>query len=139
MWQVQLLSKAVFDSQRVLARMLLTAGKYKLFWRKVGHKFSHPLGVNPKHQKYVKVVGQVSYISYGCVIDLYMASTWLVNMRADNMFMCSSVQCLLSTQHMARLLCMSADRICCKRCCVRLDWWLGMSECCDWCYNYQGC
>ena len=38
----------------------IVAGKCTLFWRKAGHKFSHPLGVKPEHQKYVRVVGQVS-------------------------------------------------------------------------------
>lgn len=52
-------------------RVLLSAGKCKLFWSKAVHKFSHPLGVKPKHQKYVRVVGQVSYsYGYGCIIDL---------------------------------------------------------------------
>ena len=36
------------------------ADKFRLFWRRAGHKFSHPLGVKPEHVKYVRVVGQVS-------------------------------------------------------------------------------
>lgn len=53
---------------------MYTAGKCRLFWKKAGHKFSHPLGVRPDHQKYVRAVGQVSYVSCGCIIQLLIAN-----------------------------------------------------------------
>ncbi|KAL0022300.1 hypothetical protein WJX79_007413 [Trebouxia sp. C0005] len=43
------------------------ADKCRLFWRKAGHKFSHPLGVKPQHVKYVRVVGQVGFVAKGVV------------------------------------------------------------------------
>lgn len=46
------------------------ADKCRLFWRKAGHKFSHPLGVKPQHVKYVRVVGQVGFVAKGVVYAL---------------------------------------------------------------------
>lgn len=43
------------------------ADKFRLFWRKAGHKFSHPLGVRPDHERYVRVAGQVGFVFKGIV------------------------------------------------------------------------